>query len=135
MYFDIGGEQVLLLSSQINVKKPFIRYNEPEILQPLYTWKDDEGDIKIDILPKVRTDGITEEHIYSLISSLAKKGFLLADCANTNIGLITNKEGQEVPVVIGDGCVIPLNKDCDNKELMERYYSNNSAKHNMQEFF
>lgn len=103
---DIGENQILHISFPKDSIKNHQRFYEPEILQPLATlYKDSE--LKIEVLPKVKTKGITEEHVNSLVSSLAKKGLLFVD-PRENVGLI-NINDKEIPVVIGDGSVTKIN--------------------------
>lgn len=125
---DIGEGQVLHISLQTGAKKPHIRYDEPEILQPLAVLEEGTG-LKIEVLPKVGTEGVTKEHINSLIASLAKKDLLFADCTKLNVGLIKVK-GKDIPVVIGDGSVIRL--DNNGIQLEESDYD--FPKSNLQHF-
>ncbi len=118
---DIGEGQVLHISSPPSSCKKHKREKEPEILQPLYVFPTD-GDLKIEILPKVKTEGVTKEHIYALISSLAKKGLLFADCKPENVGLIT-VNGQEMPVVIGDGSVVNIHYNYDSPINTDLFYT------------
>ncbi len=117
---DIGENQVMRIYSPRISPKPDIRFNEPEILQPL-AYLHYADDLVIEILPKVKTTGITNDHVFSLVSSLAKKGALFADCHKSNIGLIT-VGNKEIPVVIGSNCVIEMEK----YDLNKRYYWDNT---------
>jgi hypothetical protein len=118
---DIGEGQVLHISSGYECKKPHVRHKAPEILQPLTTLYKSKR-LKIEVLPKVETEGVTSEHINSLISSLAKKDLLFADCTKGNVGLM-KVDGKNIPVVIGDGCVIKVDGKDDSAELRKNYYA------------
>lgn len=133
---DIGEGQILHISSPSDsLAKPHVRYKEPEILQPLAYLNYGE-DLKIEVLPKVKTCGVSKEHIKSLVSSLAKKGFLFVDCALSNVGLMEIGD-REIPVVIGDGCVVKM----DRSGLKGNYYFSNNdfdgvyVKNNQEVFF
>lgn len=122
---DIGEGQILHICTNDNEKIHGRYKNVPEILQPITTlYRDNE--LQIELLPKVKTEGVTKEHIYSLVSSLAKKGLLFADCKPENVGLI-NVDGKDIPLVIGDGAVIDT-KNLDlfsDTAINERlFYSN-----------
>ncbi len=76
-----------------------------EILQPLMTFNDVAG-FCVEVLPKVRTSGVSIEHRKELISALAKKGYMFWDCTFDNIGLLDDG----TPVVIDADAVIHESK-------------------------
>lgn len=118
--FDIGDGQVLHISA-MNYDKNHKRENAPEILQPLKILNKDK-ELKIEILPKVKTDGVRQHHAYTLISSLAKQGLIFADCKLANIGLI-QVAGKDIPVVIGDGSVIKMKEGCGTEINIDLFYN------------
>ncbi|MEZ5691107.1 MAG: hypothetical protein R3D71_05535 [Rickettsiales bacterium] len=68
---------------------------------------------------------MTDNHINSLVSSLAKKGLLFSDAKDKNIGLMS-VDNKEIPVVIGSGAVVKVNGNNiesfgDNSKLGKNY--------------
>lgn len=90
-----------------------ISYREPkggrlkldEILQPILAF-DNVAGFRVEVMPEVRTTGLTTEHKRQLIAALAKKGYMFWDCTLENIGLL--KDGT--PVVIDGDAVIHESK-------------------------
>ena len=107
--FEIGENQLLHISSASSSIKPNIKYNAPEIIQPLVEIYKDE-DIKVEILPKVINSKdydieVTDEEKLSLMTSLAKKGLFFTDAHGGNVGFV-EVNGEMIPLVIGDGSVV-----------------------------
>lgn len=88
-------------SAQNKLERPY----HPAILQPIQTRAYGEGDaqVVIEILPKVRTKGVTENHIATLNKALMRSGFSVMDIGKAgNVGLM-DVDGRSVPVLIDPG--------------------------------
>ena len=62
------------------------RHKSPYILQPILTLK--VGNIEIEVLPLVRTEGVTDEHVRHVAAKLAEAGFFPGSVKKVNIGLL-----------------------------------------------
>ncbi len=89
----------------------------PGILQPIATHviKSGQARVRVEVLPRVRTEGVTQEQRGSLADALLASGWHVGDIDKPgNVGLIEVK-GKIVPVLVDPGCLVPTDwKKRDN---------------------
>ena len=94
-------------------KRPLL----PGILQPIATHivKYGAARVRVEILPRVRTEGVKQEHIDMLREALLRSGYHVGDIDKPgNVGLIDMKRGS-IPVLVDPGLMVPYDaKKSDN---------------------
>jgi hypothetical protein len=93
---------------RLSLKNEPARIQHPAILQPIYSKTIGHGlGCKLEVLPFVRTEGVTDEHVAMVQKALEASGYSVFDIANKgNVGLIRSADGKTwVPVLIDHGAL------------------------------
>jgi hypothetical protein len=111
---------------RVTMKRPSERGDRPEhpaILRAISsriittrasTGKKHSLEIIIEVLPKVRTEGVTEEHIRMLEGALAKSGLSVQDIRKQGNVALIEVGGREVPVLLDAGMVRKDNRQAES---------------------
>lgn len=78
----LNDHEVCRLSTTKEKRRPKL----PEFLQP--TYRTEIGGLRLEVLPMVKTEGVTSDHNHALKTAMAEKGYLVDDSGPGNIGLL-----------------------------------------------